>query len=119
MIDNVRKRAVSNTTIITELDFRSENSFRTCSVATNLLTPLEINPIRCATMLCHFGQTGSCYVAIRFTLRVGTTTSSATGDYVALPERFSQNEEPAGRKEERTWEKPSLVPSSGFIRFGM
>ena len=40
--------------------------------------------------------------------------SSATGDYVAVPERFGQNEEPVSRNEERTKKKPSFVPKSGF-----
>ena len=43
-----------------------------------------------------------------------TADSSATSDYVVVPERFGQNEEPAKRNEERAKKKPSLVPSSVF-----
>ena len=42
---------------------RSENLFRTRSVATDLVTSLEIQPIHCAFMLCQFGQTRNGYVA--------------------------------------------------------
>ena len=110
MIDYVNKFAVSNMTISTQRDFKSEYLFRTCSVATNLVMWLEFNPIHCATMLCYFGQTRSGYVAILFILRGSTATSSATGDYVAIPERFGRNEEPAGGNQEWTKKKPSLFP---------
>ena len=49
--------------LITERDFNSEYLFRMCSVVTNLARSLEFQPIRCATMLCHFGRTGNGYVA--------------------------------------------------------
>ena len=61
-------------------------------------------------MLCHFGQTWSSYVATLFILCCSTATNSATGDYIAVPERHAQNEEPAGENEERTGNKPSLFP---------
>ena len=77
-----------------------------CSVATNLVTSLDFNPIRCATMLCHFGQTQSRYVAIPFIFRGSTATSSITGYYVAVPESFGQNEEPAAGN--KKWAKKSL-----------
>ena len=96
-------------TVNIELDFRSEYLFRTRSVVTNL-TSLEIDRIRYATMLCHFGQTRNCSVAFHFILYCSAATSSATGDYVPVPERFGQNEESAGRKKERTSRKPSFVP---------
>ena len=35
---------------------------------------------------------------------------SAISDYVAVPERFDRNEEPAGSNEEQTRKKPSFVP---------
>ena len=105
MIDNVNKFTVSNMTTITERDFRGEYLFRTCSVATILVTSQEFNPIRCAIMLCHFGQTRSSYVAIPC-----TAASIARGNYVAIPEHFGQNEEPASRNEEYTRKKPNLVP---------
>ena len=93
-----------------ELDIRSENLFRTCSVATDLVTSLEVNLISCATMLCHFGQKGNSSVATHFILFSSNGTSSVTGDYVAIPERFGQNEEPSKRSEERTRNKPSSAP---------
>ena len=46
---------------------------------------------------------------IPFILRSSTAASIATGDYVTVPERFGENEEPASRNEERT--KNSLVCS--------
>ena len=79
VIDNVNKFVVVLTANI-ELDFRSECLFRTCSVATNLVTSLEVNPIRCATMLCHFGQTQNGSVAIHLFLLGSIATSSATGE---------------------------------------
>ena len=80
-----------------ERHFESESLFLTCSVATNLVTSLQINLIRCATMLCHFGQKWIGSVATHFFLLSSTATSSATEDYVVIPERFVQNEEPASR----------------------
>ena len=58
-IDSVSKFNVFIKTITTELDFKSEYLFRMCSVATNVVTSLEFNPIRGATTLCHFGRTGN------------------------------------------------------------
>ena len=98
-----------------ELDFRSEYLFRTRPVTTNLVTSPEPNPIRCATRPCHFGQTRSGSVAIHFILRSSAVTSSATGDYIAVPERFGQNEERASSNKERTRKKPSFAPQSVFI----
>ena len=66
-------------------------------------------------MLCPFGQTRCSYVVILFILRGSSATSSATGDYVVVPERFGQNEEPAGRNGERTKKKPSLFPKKDSI----
>ena len=79
-IDNVNKFALDIKTTITALDFKSEYLFRKCSVATNLVTSLEFNPIRCATMLCHFGETRNGSVAMHFILCGSTATSSATSD---------------------------------------
>ena len=47
-----------------ELESESECLLCTRSVFTNLMTSLEFNPIRCATKLCHFGQTWNGSVAI-------------------------------------------------------
>ena len=99
-----------------ELDFKSESSFRTRSTATNLVTSLEFHPICCATVLCHFGQTGNGSVATHFILLGSTATSCATGGYVVVPEHFGRKEEPAGRNEGRTQNKPSFVPKSVFSR---
>ena len=118
MIDRVKKLAVSNmtTTTTTQRDLKSDYLFRTCSVATNLVTALEFNPIHCATMLYHFGQTRNSCIAVPFILCGSTATSSATGDYKAVPERFGQIEEPASRNEERNRKKPSFIIKSGFNR---
>ena len=80
-----------------------------------MVTSVEFNLIRCATMLCHFGQTLSSYVAILFILRGRTATSSATIDYIAVPERFGRNEEPAGGNEEQTRKKPGFFPKADVI----
>ena len=93
-----------------ERDFKSEKFFRTCFVADNPVTSLEFLPIRCATMLCHFGHTRNGSIATHFILFSSTTMSSATGDLVAVPERFIQNEEPASGNEERTRNQPTPAP---------
>ena len=59
-------------------------------------------------MLCHFGQTWN--GSIHFVLRGSTATTNATGNYVAVQERFAQNEEPASSNKERTTKKPNFVP---------
>ena len=76
----------------TELDFKSENLFRMCSIVTNLVTSLEFQPIRCATMLFLFGRTRNVYVATRIILLSSTAESSATSGYVAATERSGQSE---------------------------
>ena len=90
-----------------------------CSVVTNLVTSLEIQPIRCATMLFHFVRTRNGYVATRFILLSSTAESSATSGYVVAQERSGQNEALAGRNVERTRNTPSFVPSSGHNRCSM
>ena len=95
-----------------ELELEGEYLFRPCSVATNLVTPLEFNPIRCATTLCHFGRSRNGSVAARFILLSSTATSTATGHYVAVLERVGQKEEPASRNVERTNQKLIFVPKS-------
>ena len=77
---------------LTELDFEGDYLFCMCSVVTNLVTSLEFQPIRSATMLFHFGRTRNGYVAIRFILLSGTVESSATSSYVVAPERNGQSE---------------------------
>ena len=76
----------------------------------DLLTSLEIQPIRCAFIMCHFGQTWNGYVATYFRLLSSTAVSSATSGYVLVPGHFGQNEELACSNEERTRKKPSFVP---------
>ena len=87
-----------------------KNSLRTRSVATDLVTSQKFQPIRFAFMLCQFGRTRNVYVATRFILLSSTAESSATSGYVAVPEHFLQNEEPACINEEQTKEKPSFAP---------
>ena len=67
-MDSVNKFSITIIAIITERDFKSEYLFRMFSVVTNLVTSLELQPVRCATMLCHFGQKRNGYVATRFIL---------------------------------------------------
>ena len=55
-------------------------------------------------MLRHFDQTFNGSVATYFILLNSTAKSSATGDYVAVPERFCQIEEPA--------KEPSSIPKN-------
>ena len=62
------------------------------------MTSLEFDPIRRATLLCHFDQNLNGSVATHFILLNSTATNNAKGDYVAAPQRLSQNEEPAGKK---------------------
>ena len=81
-----------------------------CSVATNLVTLLEVRPNRCATTLCRFGRTRNCYVATHFILS-SSVESSATSGYVVVPEGFGQNQERASRNEERTSGKHSFFPT--------
>ena len=88
---------------------------RTPSVATDLVTSPQIQPIRCVFMLCQFGRTRNVYVATRFILLSSTAESSATSGYVAVPEHFLQNEEPACINEERTRKEPSFVPKVDWI----
>ena len=85
------------------------------SVANNLVTSLEIKPIRCATTLCHFGRTRNGYVAARFILLSSTAKSSATSGYVVVPEPFGQSEARAVRNAERSKKKPSFFPAVDLI----
>ena len=89
--------------------------FRTRSVATDLVTSLKFRPIRCAVMLCQFGQTRNAYVATLFILLSSTAASSAASGYVVVPEHFGQNEEPACGNKERTRKKHSFVPKKVLI----
>ena len=76
---------------------------------------LEIQPIRCAIMLRHFGQTRSGYVTTYFILLSSTAASTSTSGYVVVPEHFGQNEEPAGSNEEWIRKKPNFVPKVDLI----
>ena len=115
MIDNVNKFAVCIMKISAQRDFKSEYLFRTCYAATNLATSLEFDPIHCATVFCPCGQSRSSYVAIPFILCVSAATSRATGDYVTIPLCFGQIQEPTGRNDEGTRERPSLFPKVSYI----
>ena len=88
-------------TIRTEIDFKSENLFRMCSVVTNLPTSLEFQPNRCATMLFQFGRTRDVYVAARIILFSSTAEGSATSGYAAATERSGQSEAWASKIVER------------------
>ena len=66
--------------------------FRMCSVVTNLVTSLELQPIRCATTLFHFGRTPDVYVATRIILLSSTAEASATSGCVAATERSGRRE---------------------------
>ena len=103
-------------TAIIECDFKSEYLFHACFIVTNLVMSLESHPIRCATMLCHFGRTWNGSVPTHFILLSSTAMSSATGGYVVVPERFGQNEETASRNDERTRKRPSFVLKNVFKR---
>ena len=72
-----------------------------CSVVTNLGTSLEFQPIRCATVLFHFGRIRNVYVATRIILLSSTAENSATSGYVVATERSGQSEAWASRNEER------------------
>ena len=77
-IDSVNKFAKSITAIITERDFKSENVLHMGSVVNNLVTSIEVKPIRCATTLSHFEPTRNDYVATHFILLSSTVERSAT-----------------------------------------
>ena len=79
-----------------------------CSVVTNPVTSLELQPIRCATTLFHFGWTRNVDVATRIILLISTAESSATSGYVVAAERSGQIEARAGRNVERARKKLSL-----------
>ena len=117
--DSVNKFSITITAIITERDFKSEYLFRLCSVGTNLVTSRELQLIRCASMLCHFGRTRNGYVSTRFIILSSTAESSATSGYVVVPDRSGQSEARATRSVERTGKKPSFVSSNGFNRCSM
>ena len=102
--------------IITEREFKSEYLFRLCSVVTNPVTSLEYQPIRCATMLCHFGRTRNGYVANGVIRLSSIAESSATSVYMVVPERFGQSEARASIRVERSRKMPSFVSNSGFNR---
>ena len=95
---------------IIEPDFKNEYTFRMCSVATNLVMSLEFNLVCCATIICDFGQTRKCTVATHFIEFSSTSTSSAASEYVAVPERVGQIEQPASRSEDWHRNKPSSAP---------
>ena len=117
--DSVIEFAVVITTINAERDFKSEYLFRMFSFATDLVTSLEISPIRCATTLCNLGRTRNSYVTTFFIRLSSTAESSSTSGYVVVSERFDQNAEATSRYEERARKNLSFVPCSGFNRCKM
>ena len=79
---------------------------RTRSAATDLLTSQNLQPIRCAFMLCQFARTRNVYVATRFILLSSTAEISATSGYVTVPGHSLQMS---------TGKKPSFVPKVDLI----
>ena len=79
------------------------------------MTSLELQPIRCATTLFHFGRTRDVYVATTIILLNNTAESSATSGYVVSTERSRQSEAWADRNVERAMKKPSLFPTVELI----
>ena len=113
-IDSVKKISKLLIGITTERDFKSEYLFRICSVVTNVLNSLELQPNSCATMLFDFEQTRNGHVATRLILLSSSANSIATSGNVVVPERSGQSEARAGRNVEEIRKKPSFVPNSGF-----
>ena len=62
-------------------------------------------------MLCYFGRTRNGYIAIRILPCSSAATSSATGDYVVVPESFGQDKEPSSRNKDRTKKGQVLFPA--------
>ena len=94
-----------------------ENEYlcRMCSVVSSLVTSLDFQPSRCATMLCHFGHTRKVYIATRFTLLSSTAESSFTSSYVVVPERSGKREVRAAKNVERIKIKLSFFRSQQWI----
>ena len=86
-----------------------------CSAATNLVTSIKFKLIRFATKLCHFGRSRNGNVGTHFILLSSTAESSATSGHVVVLQHFSQNEEPASRKDEQNGKKPSFFPAVDLI----
>ena len=88
---------------------------RTRYVATDLVTSLNFQPIRCALTRFHFGRTRNVYVATRIILLSSTAESSATSGYVVATERSGQSEAWASKIMERARKRPSFVPKVDYI----
>ena len=71
---------------------------------------LNFEPIHCATVLCLFGQLRNGSAVTHLIHFSSTETSSATGEYVTVPEHIGEKEEPTSRKEDRARNKPSSAP---------
>ena len=68
-------------------------------------------------MLCYDGQLRNSSVATHFFHFNSTATSSATSEFVTVPERPSRNEEPTSGNEEQTKNAPSsylVLPQNLF-----
>ena len=61
-------------------------------------------------MLCYDGQLRNGSVAHKFIPLSNTATSSATGEYLTVPERPNRNEEPTSRNEGQTRNVPISYP---------
>ena len=78
---------------------------RTRSVATDLVTSQNFQPVRCAFTLFHFGRTRDIYVATRIILLSSTAESSGTSGYVVATERSGQSEAWVSKNVELTRKK--------------
>ena len=77
------------------------------------MTSLDINPIRCAFVLCHFGQVRNGSLVTHFN---STARSSARNECIAVPEHVRQNGESDSRNEERFGKKVSLQTCTQMMR---
>ena len=96
--------------VTSERDTKSEYLLFMWSVVTNLVTSVDFQPLRCATMLCHCGRTRNGYVATRFIILSSAAENSATRCYVVVPERSGQSEARASSNLDWTWKMLSFVP---------
>ena len=66
-------------------------------------------------MLCHFGQLRNFSVVNHFIRFSSTATSSATSEYVTVPERIGQNEDRDSGNEERGTNQPIPLQNCIYI----
>ena len=77
-----------------EHDFKSEYLFRTCSVATNLVTSYHFrSKLYYYVLPFLLAKYGAIPYSLIFHSHSRTATSNATSEYETVPERTSTNEE--------------------------